>query len=312
MLEQTTHYRHPFPHVTGTTRIPEQQLQMWATLFEDHHPWQHRTESFYACALRDVTLNIEEVWCVRLRRAVSELLDIPLLPLVTVTAQQMKNGQSIGVHSDQPLLGYETARLVLQLNHEWKEGDGGCLALYAEQQGAQIVSHPPRWNSSTVFLLHPDSYHGVSETQRIRNSLVFNFWHPGNAPELKEVVHAWMHGLDFGLLPSSVDGIAIEAEQHLDEAQTYRAGVAAWLLHVWGFPDDIVVAGYSMAVGNSEALNHTEEARIAMAWSCWVARLYRDSFCPRRWAELVDESQGWQHYPRLSALGPVLFPPPRG
>ena len=311
MLNDAILLTQPFSHVTGTTQIPQHQLQKWMELFDDAATWQCRTESFYSCALREVTPHIDEVWRAHLRDAVTRLLHIPLVPLCTVTAQKMSPGQRIGVHSDQPRLGFEIARVVLQLNKEWCAGDGGALEVYSEMEAAPALSHPPRWNTATAFILHPESFHSVSRTQKIRCSLVFNFWHPGNTPKLGRAVEKWLDGLHFGKWPESLDKEASDAEQHLDEARTYRAGVVAWLLQRWGYGEDVVLAGYRSDVGYPIGTDVSFEGRMAISWACWVAQLHRGAFCPYRWAELQRESR-WEAFPRLVPHGQLLFPATSG
>ena len=308
MLNNAIVHAHPFPHVTGTTQIPHHQLDAWMSLFSDEAAWQQRTESFYTCALREVTSDIDEVWTTQLRKSVTRLLQIPLLPHCSVTAQKMTSGQRIGIHSDQPRLGYEIARVVLQLNKGWAAGDGGVLEVYADTQNPPLLSHPPYWNSATAFILHPESFHSVSRTLKTRCSLVFNFWHPGNAPTLEHTVDEWLEGLHFGDLPASLDKEASDAEQYLEEGRTYRAGVVAWLLQRWGFGEDIVLAGYRVSVGQSIGPGLSYESRIAITWASWVAELHRGAFCPRRWTVVKEETKEWQNFPRLLSQGQALFP----
>ena len=61
----------------------------------------------------------------------------------------MHAGQEIGVHSDRPYLGYEMARLIVQLNKDWQAAHGGVLELFESQEGQAVAHVKPRIQHGT-------------------------------------------------------------------------------------------------------------------------------------------------------------------
>jgi len=126
----------------------------------------------------------------------------------------------------------------------------------------------------------------VTQVTTTRRSVVFNFWHPANSPELAEAVTGWVDGLDFGALPDSLESIAVEAESRLPEERTYTASLTAWILQQWGYPTEVVVAGYSASLAEVGSDSVVEEDEVAIALACWVAELRHGHFSLQNWERL--------------------------
>jgi hypothetical protein len=220
----------------------------------------------------------------------------------------MEPGQWVGVHSDQPLLGYEIARLVVQLNRDWALERGGVLELMAAKEGPAVRAIEPRENHSFGFVLHPKSFHGVTEVSHPRWSVVFNFWHPANTPELAVAVENWTSGLDFGALPKEVDPLATEAESRLPEETTYAASLAAWILLTWGYENATVADGYAVYVGALEPSDPTQEAAAAIRLAGWVATLRQGYFSVEEWGRLQADLGGIPHFERLREVMQYCLP----
>lgn len=286
-------------------------MEQCATLeraFSEAGEWQDRDEAFYRCSLRDITENIPVAFRTEVIDRMRKITGLPLMDRLVVTAQRMLPGHIIGVHSDRPLLGYEIARLVVQLNKQWQPDHGGVLELFARPECEAVFSLNPEYNEAFGFLLHANSHHGVTEVTQPRRTVVFNFWHAANTPELAVHVQALFRNLHFSELPAALDPIASAAESSLPEDTTFRAGTAAAALHRWGYDDAIVVAGYlhSAGLSNHDAIDAETHAAILLA--DWVARLYRDSFDLSRWESLRSELEGSRMFTRLIPIWRLCLP----
>lgn len=237
-----------------------------------------------------------------------EITGLPLVNRILITAQRMLPGHVIGVHSDRPLLGYECVRLVVQLNRQWQPGHGGVLELFAAPDGEAVFRMNPGYNEAFGFVLHADSHHGVTEVTQPRQTVVFNFWHAANTPELAAHVQALFSNSHFSALPAALNPVASNAESSLPEDTTFRAGTAAMALQRWGYDDATVVAGYLHSAGLSGCEPTDAEVHAAILLADWVARLHRDSFDLARWELLRSELQGSAIFPRLLPTWRLCLP----
>lgn len=222
MLDDARILTAPFAHVRCKQAFDAGFCQQLADRFDAPGlEWtEHRT--FYEAAIADITADIEVP--AGLVARVSELTGAPLTSTVQVTAQRMVEGQFAAPHTDRPLLGYESVRLVLQLNPSWSPGDGGELVLGDERI-------PPTWNSAFLFVLHPGSEHAIERVMATRRTVVFHFWHAANTPALEAAVHELFDGLSFANLG------AFDSEG-MTEEESHEAGCIAWCCRRWGREDE--------------------------------------------------------------------------
>jgi len=96
--------------------------------------------------------------------------------LVGVTAHKLVNGQHIGIHNDF-INGEETHRLVVQLNPNWTEENGGLLMLFSSDKPEDVCRIiRPLDNSAVGFEISARSYHAVSTIYQFsRYTLVYTF-----------------------------------------------------------------------------------------------------------------------------------------
>lgn len=298
----------PFPFFQCDRAFGPAVLADFDALFSSSAPWQQRDGAFYNCFLREVTSEIPTARLQELIARMRAITGLPLMESVQVTAQRVEPGQVIGVHSDQPLVGYELVRLVLQLNDSWRPEDGGVLELYESMNGPAVRGIEPRRDVAFGFVLHEGSFHGVTEVTRTRRSMVFNFWHAANSPELGEAVERIFGDMHVGLLPSELDAVMEEVEATLPEEVSFRASLAAWALLRWGYESATVVAGYRHSAGLSATSAPTEEERSASLLADWVARLRGDPFDLARWEALKDQIEQAKTFPRSSPMATLCFP----
>ena len=305
---QPIHHAHPFPFFLVNAAFTEEQCAALEQLFSQDIEWQHRDAAFYRCSLSDVTEIIPATFQTDILARMREITGLPLVNRVLVTAQRMLPGQVIGIHSDRPLLGYEIARLVVQLNKQWQTEHGGVLELYSAPDGEVVFSVNPEYNKAFGFLLHAESYHGVTEASQPRQTVVFNFWHMANTPELAAHIEALFANLHFSEFPAALNPVASAAESSLPEEVTYLAGTAAIALQRWGYDAATVVAGYKHTAGLAPSDSSDAETYAAVLLADWVATLYRDSFDLVRWHSLQSALAGIERFTRLKPTWQLCLP----
>lgn len=308
MLLHPTYHQHPFPFFSVNSAFSQEQCTRLENLFLSEDQWQHQDGEFYRCSMSDVTEAIPVGFQTEVLARVREMTGLPLVNHVQITAQRMLPGEVIGVHSDRPLLGYETARLIVQLNRGWRADHGGVLELFFSQEGKAILSVNPEYNTALGFLLHPDSYHAVSEVTQPRQTIVFNFWHAANTPALAAHLQALFANFDLSEFPAALNAIASAAESSLAEDVTFRAGTAAIALHRWGYEAAIIVAGYQYSAGLLMGAGSDPETYAAVLLADWVAYLYRDSFDLERWHLLKSKLAGLDPFLRLIPTWQLCLP----
>ena len=308
MLLQPDHHHHPFPFFFVKAAFSEEQCAALEQLFLQDSEWQHQDGVFYRCSLCDVTAAIPATFQAEILARMRNITGLPLVDRMLVTVQRMLPGQVIGIHSDRPLLGYEIARLVVQLNKQWQAEHGGVLELFSSPEGEAVFSVNPEYNKAVGFLLHADSYHAVTEVSQPRQSVVFNFWHMANTPELAAHVEALFANLNFSEFPAALNSIASAAESSLPEEVTYRAGTAAIALHRWGYDAATIVTGYQHSAGLSTCDTSDAETYAAVLLADWVAYLYRDTFDLMRWNYLQSALADIEMFPRLMPTWQLCLP----
>ncbi len=285
MLSLPYFHESPFPFFAVDNTFSEEHCAFLEALFSHKGDWQHRDGSFYQCSILDVTSQIPHGLQSEVLAKMREITELPLVDEMLVTAQRMRPGQAIGIHSDRPLLGYELVRLVVQLNKNWRTEHGGVLELFATPDGQSVVSVEPVYNKGFIFVLNEGSYHAVTEAVEARQSLVFNFWHAANTPVLEEHVKELFANIRFSELPTALEPIA-SAELDLTEETTFIAETAAVALTRWGCSEAIILLGYQYSAGLEIKEELDDEAFAAVRLAHWVATLYRESFNLKKWLAL--------------------------
>ena len=308
MLSQPKYHDNPFPFFYVDCAFSNEQCFVLDSLFLQNADWQHRDGAYYRCSLRDVTENIPATFLTEVLDRMREITGLPLVNRVLVTAQRMLPGQIIGIHSDRPLLGYEIARLVVQLNKEWQAEHGGVLELFSSPENEAVFSVNPEYNKAFGFTLHKNSYHGVTEVTQPRQTVVFNFWHVANTPELAMHIQSLFTNVKFSELPTTLDPIASAAELSLPEDKTLHAGTAAIALQRWGYDEQTIETGYLHSSGLSICDSNYTETYAAVRLADWVAYLHRNSFDLARWKILRSELEAIKVFKRLKPTWQFCLP----
>lgn len=159
----------PFPHIVGNHFFDESAIKYLLEWLEKDAPWKHKIASFYEQYefsfedvnlpsrlheiisenfLNEVVAVIEQYFCVRLSRKID------------IVAHKLNNGQKIRIHNDY-LPGFETHRLLIQLNHGWSDDNGGMLFLFDEAKNLAKALRP-ECNTGLFFEISKKSLHAVS------------------------------------------------------------------------------------------------------------------------------------------------------
>jgi hypothetical protein len=308
MLSNPVHHRHPFPYFLCHKAFSAVELKVLERTFASDAAWQSRDEAFYRCSLREVTEELPAPMLHNLAAKMRDITGLPLMDRVVVTSQRMDPGQAIGVHSDQPWVGYELVRLVVQLNADWHPDHGGELELYEAVDHPPVMRVEPVYGAAFGFVLHEGSLHGVRAVTRPRRSLVFNFWHPANSPALGDAVRELFSDVHVGQLPPALDSTVNEAEATLPEEETFRATLAALAAQQWGYDTETVVACYRHSAGLPSEGSLSEESRAAIRLADWVSGLHEATFDLARWRTVGQELGTASAFPRLASIAQLCFP----
>jgi hypothetical protein len=242
-----------------------------------------------------------------LRAHMARLTGIPLSDRVEATAQRMGSGDGATVHSDRPLVGFEVARLVVQLNRDPTVADGGLFLVHGDAEAQTVhLERLPDWNSAVGFVMRPGSWHSVTPVVRERRTVVFNFWHPANDQPVVEWVAQAFAGMSFADLPTALDAHTAEAEARWPEDDTLRASTVAWVLHRWGYPPALLVDAYGASLAG-ELQTPDPEWIAAFRLATWVVRLRLEDFDVDGWA-LLKRAVPNVRWPRLVEVARVCLP----
>ncbi len=257
----------------GPVGAPEAWMRDWRALFDADVVWARHDASFYACWLAVVSDRVGPDRVEALRSALERVFGVPLAPGCHVTIQRMEPGDGADPHTDAPKPGYEAVRLIVHFGRGWSEADGGRFSVVGGEGGLW-----PEWGHGAAFVLGEGSWHSVQTTCRTRRSIVFNFWHVANTPDVGAAVDAALLGARFGTGAPEVAGALDFLTATAPEEHATRAGYVAWVLERWGCPPARVVAAIE-AVGAGEV--PTDPIGDLAEW---VVGLRLDGFDAGRWA----------------------------
>lgn len=139
--------------------------------FERTAEWRLTEMDFYTqfeFSLFDVQLP-EELSCLvsedtleQIKSEFCKIFGLPNYEIVGITAHKLVGGHKIGVHND--FIGNEeTHRLLIQINPEWLDDNGGFLMLFNSQDYQDLNKIVrPLLNTGFGFEITDKSYHAVS------------------------------------------------------------------------------------------------------------------------------------------------------
>ena len=178
----------PFPYIVGLQPFPREVADAAHAWLDGHTPWRRHVHYFFdqfEYSLIDAKLPpllheglVSAATLRGLRQRMEALFSVELADVFSVTAHRLVPGQGIGVHTDRPLLGYESHRMVVHLGPEFRDENGGHLMFFDGPDELDFVqAFRTIHNSAVAFELSPHSFHAVGEVASgVRYTLVYSFW----------------------------------------------------------------------------------------------------------------------------------------
>lgn len=175
----------PFPHVVAHQLCASNFAAQVLHWFEREAPWRLRVESFYEqyelnLHQADLPTNLQDLIADETIGRIADRMLAPLtddsLVLVEANAHKLLPGQTIKIHNDY-IDGAETHRVLIQLNRNWTDGDGGFLMLFSGPNASDVARViRPVHCSAMAFEISPSSFHAVSTILAgARYTLIYSF-----------------------------------------------------------------------------------------------------------------------------------------
>jgi len=177
--------QNPFPHFTSSKIFDVEVEKLLLNWFNTTDLWSFTQTSFYMqyeFSLFDLELPKELSFLTepktieRIKGYFEEIFATVPLDLVGITAHKLTDGCRMGVHND--FIGKaETHRLIIQINNNWQQANGGFLMLFNSDNPKDVSKVvQPLNNSCLGFEISPKSYHAVSTVYNFsRYTLVYTF-----------------------------------------------------------------------------------------------------------------------------------------
>lgn len=176
----------PFPYAITTRTFDDDVSYSILEWLQAEAPWKLVETNFYEqfefslvdadppSCLRFLTAPI---FIASLSTMIEKLFGVSLGERVDVTAHKLIQGQRIRIHNDY-IFGGETHRLLIQLNHGWKDEDGGLLMFFNSPEPSDVHKvFRPVHNTAVAFAISSDSNHAVSMIHGSeRFTLVYSFY----------------------------------------------------------------------------------------------------------------------------------------
>ena len=184
-LSDIAFFQAPYSHFHTSSAFSDSiagKIYNWAS---DDAPWSLVETDFYEqyeCSLLNVMLPYELRFLSHpaslrfVKQKMEKIFNVTLAETVEMTAHKLTNGQSIRLHND--YIGHqETHRLIIHLNAEWKDENGGLFIICYSPEPEDIYGIiRPLYNSAVGFAISEHSHHAVSKVHGPdRYSLVYSF-----------------------------------------------------------------------------------------------------------------------------------------
>lgn len=176
----------PFPHFVVRDALGFEKSLSLLSWLETDAPWRLKIATFYQqheFSFSDVVLPsaIQPLFSASsvegLKVLVADSFSAKLAPRHDITAHKLVLGQRIRIHNDY-IAGQESHRVLVQLNRDWTEENGGAL-LFFDSDNASDISKGflPLHDSCVAFEISPKSHHAVTPVVRgERYTLVYSFY----------------------------------------------------------------------------------------------------------------------------------------
>ena len=185
-LSSAEAFSQPFPYVVSSEGLDTAVSCRILAWLESAAPWQLVETDFYEqfefslsdCQPPpDLAFLRSSDFLAAMKARMAALFGTVLGSRVDATVHRLVPGQRIRLHNDF-IAGAETHRLMIQLNREWKDENGGFLLFFNSADPADLHKiFRPVHNSAVGFAITPESYHAVSTLHAgERFTLVYSFY----------------------------------------------------------------------------------------------------------------------------------------
>lgn len=305
----------PFPHFIGDSALPDYLAESLLSWMENYASWRLHTASFFQQYELDLTATSVPEDCrivfspetlSSLATRYGSLFDRRMTERACVTAHKLVQGQTIGIHTDEPRGDRETHRLLVQLNRGWCDSYGGELLLLGG--GTIDALHSvvaPHHNRAVGFEMSDHSFHAVAKVRGwTRYTLIFSFWAKDRlSPAMRqhvvmpqrEKVLAFLN--DYGATTALHSG-----GNFLDHLK----GVER-ILDRWGAPLDIRLAGLMHSIYGTEgfpAISEVDRPQVEALLGEGPANLV-SLFCAMDPQSLVESIVGGRPALRARSRAPL-------
>lgn len=179
----------PFPHFIQRKILDDRVAHMLLDWFESRAPWEPKEiPDFYRLANlrlreKDLPPHVAPLASFRTYDVIAcqmeSIFGVRLLRNVDISAHRLRDGESMGVHTDYGPVG-QTHRLLIQLNRGWTMQNGGMLMLFDEESPSAPSSahryYLPISQSGFGFAISTNSFHAISPIiGQDRYTLVYSF-----------------------------------------------------------------------------------------------------------------------------------------
>jgi Rps23 Pro-64 3,4-dihydroxylase Tpa1-like proline 4-hydroxylase len=185
-LSSAERFSKPFDYFLSPQALSDQISTTLLDWFETDAPWKLVETDFYEqyeFSLWDVEVPPQLLvlrspdFLNELKTKIENLFKVELGNDIDVAAHKLVPGQRIRLHNDF-ISGEQTYRLLIQLNRDCKDEDGGLLLLFNSADPSDIHKvFRPIHNDAIGFVVSPASNHAVSLVNSgERFTLVFSFY----------------------------------------------------------------------------------------------------------------------------------------
>lgn len=308
MFEQALLFDGPFRHFLCFDSFSSGTIAEMRRVIRSDLPWGVRMGSFYETRrleLRHFFAGtgaipgfVSDRFVERMRAAITAMFGEPLSGEVQVLGHRMLPGQSIGIHNDNPGLGFENYRVIVQLSARHTRREGGNLNLHLAGEGQPAFrSIQPLYNMCVGFEAGPYSLHSVDEVAvRPRDALLYNFWHVGNCHAAETAVYAalgdlWREERDRSHPDSGLVGARIAGELlgRWGASSGLRAYAALQALATATAPVPALRAADEARWRGEMAPPESSAAQALAALAVWLGRAPRRTFDRERWREAAGQ-----------------------
>ena len=185
----------PFDYFILPEAFSEKESLLTLNWFETEAPWKLVKADFYTQYEFDfesmklpekISFLNQRGFLNHLIEQFEDIFSVKLAKQVDITAHKLVKGQTIRLHNDY-ILGQETHRLLIQLNRNWQDENGGLLIFFNSSDPKDIhrVIRPVH-NSSAGFAISLKSNHAVTTIHNgERYTLVYSFYASDHSNKFK-------------------------------------------------------------------------------------------------------------------------------